>query len=294
MADTDWGAAEQDLKDKAGQWYDPTMLDDLKRNSSNNGGGGDSVGGWTDRIAAKAQLRGSNDVGSTYQANGQGGQMIGPKGAVGWGGNGDYSQVPQSGGGSGAGPQATSSQSQTDALYQQLKARATQGLVVDPNDPVLKAQTDAFDANATRTARDTINNIAESSGPQANITGQERMIGERTAQNTGAFRAQLMGRELQSRRDEIQQALTSQQGLLTDEQRMVLQEKMHAMDNEIAKQNANTAQTSVGNQFTLGQAGQSLDWSKALLSNDQFNNSLGLDAQRAATEADLRNRGMYN
>ena len=66
MADSvDWGQAEDNLKQKAGQWYDPSMLDDLKRNAAagqaNNEATQATVDDWTNRIANKAQLRGSNE-----------------------------------------------------------------------------------------------------------------------------------------------------------------------------------------------------------------------------------------
>jgi len=162
MADYDWGGAESALKGKAGQWYDSSMLEDLKRNVSY--GQGDqvdqnSVNSWVDRISNKAKLRGSNEVNSTYQANGQGGVTVGPTGKVndpnntggGSGGGGGNATAQQWNGQAApsaaegmlkqmqarAAAAAAANKAKSDALYGQLLQPAQQGTAVSPNDPVI-------------------------------------------------------------------------------------------------------------------------------------------------------------
>lgn len=115
-----------------------------------------------------------------------------------------------------------------DALYNQLTQRAQQGLNVSPDDPIIKGQTDAYSAQQERARRNFLGDLAESNSPYASGAqlGQSRMTAEQMGANVGGFQAQLMGRELQSRRDEIQQALASQQGMLTEEQRLALQKEL--------------------------------------------------------------------
>ena len=54
-------------------------------------------------------------------------------------------------------------------------------------------------------------------------------------QRTGTFEAELVGRELTARRAEIQQALTSMQGMLTTDQQMSLQRELALMDDAIKR-----------------------------------------------------------
>ena len=274
MADTyDWSGAESSLKQKAGQFYDPSMLEDLKRNTSygagDSGPSQSSVDDWTTRLANKASLRGSNEVNSTYQANGQGGTTTGPTGNVNYGGT--------FGGGAGAGGngdiasllrQMMSQQSEAaaankakgDALYGQLSARAGQSLNIDRNDPIIRAQSDAFSAQQERSRRQYLNAAAERGGQFANLQGERRMTAENAGQATGGFEAQLMGRELTSRRDEIQQALNGMQGQLTADQQLQLQKQLGLLNNAIQQQAVNTGQynavtgrTGTQNTYDLGQ-----------------------------------------
>lgn len=115
-------------------------------------------------------------------------------------------------------------------LYDMLIKRATQSLAVNRNDPIIRAQSDAFGAQQTKSARHYLSDIAERVGPIANIGAERRSAAETVGQNTSAFEAQLMGQELSARRNEIAQALTSMQGFLTSEQQMALQQELAALD----------------------------------------------------------------
>lgn len=132
------------------------------------------------------------------------------------------------GGPGGAGGRDPATQAKWDELYAELLKRSHQGLNIDRNDPIIRQQSDAFAANQERSRREFLSAQAEKSSPYStgNQLGQERMSAERAGQATGGFEAQLMGRELQSRRDEIQHALDSMGGMLTESQRLQLQKEL--------------------------------------------------------------------
>jgi hypothetical protein len=150
-------------------------------------------------------------------------------------------------------------QERSNALYDQLSQRATQGLDATRNDPVIRTQADAYAAQEERARRDYLADLAEREGPLANLRGETRMAAERMGQRVGSFEAELLGRELTARREEIAQALQQMGGLLSTDQQRELQRQIALMDNAIAQQQA-------ANQ------GRSLDqdWQTALLQNEEF------------------------
>lgn len=179
-----------------------------------------------------------------------------------------------------AGTAATQNGQRNTDLYNTLMQRANESLAVSPNDPTIRAQTDAYSAQQDRGARNTLADLAEKAGPNANLTGQTRLANEQAAQNTGAFQAQLMGNELQARRNDIAQALNGMQGMLTADEQAQLERELGVMDNAIKQQ-------------SLTLQGQSLnqDWQKALLNNQQFLDQLGLNAEDRAAYWDAVNSG---
>lgn len=282
MADSvDWGAVESQLKQKAGSNYDPSMLGDVQRNSSY--GAGDSpdqasVDDWVNRVSNKAQLRSSNESNSTYVANGQGGYTVGPTGNIN-NPNGGPTGSGQGGGNSNDPPswwtdyqnQQKSQQDQwnqrADSLYNTLLGRAQQSLTINASDPVIKGQVDAYRAEQDRGARNSQTQWAEQSGPYANPQGQERMLAEKSAQATSGLQASLIGNELTSRRNEIQNSLTQMGGLLSDEQRTNLQQQLGLIDANLRQQGINSG-------------------------NDQFSATLGLNTQNQANYWDAIRSGL--
>jgi hypothetical protein len=117
-----------------------------------------------------------------------------------------------------------------DALIQQLMARAQQPTNASRTDPNVRGQADAYAANVDRSRRGYISDVAERRGPLANIEGERRMASERAGQATGAFEAELMGRETSARRDEIAQALQMWGGLLSGDQRMGLERELATLN----------------------------------------------------------------
>jgi hypothetical protein len=174
-----------------------------------------------------------------------------------------------------------------DALYGQLNARATQGLQVNANDPIIRGQVDAYAAQGERARRGYLSDIAERSGPLANIQGERRMAAERLGQGASAFQAELLGRELGSRRDEIAQALAMQGSMLSGDQNRNLQSQLAAMDQAIAEAGVGLQgrgldlQRELGNrgldlQRDLGGRGLDLQSRGQDLSQDQFLRELAL------------------
>lgn len=290
MADVDWGQVEQQLKDKAGQWYDPSMLGDVQRNASYGAGDSpdmSSINDWVNRVSNKAQLRGSNETNSTYVANGSGGYTVGPTGTVNnpTGGSTSSTPAPQSPSQTSQAPsyeselikqmmerqaaQDAENKARGDNLYNMLLEQAKQGLAVDRNNPVIRAQADAYSAQQERAGRNYISDAAERGGPYANIEGVRRMVAEHAGQAAGAFEANLMGQEVAAKRQEIAQALAGMGGYLTAAQQNELQRQLGLLDQSIKTQ-----------QVGLGRDTLAQEWQRALLANEQFNNQLGQTAQQ--------------
>lgn len=162
-------------------------------------------------------------------------------------------------------------QDRNNNLYEMLMGRAQQGLNISRSDPIIRAQADAFSANAERSSRNYISDTAEKMGPLANIQGERRMAAERTGQATGAFEAQLMGRELEARRNEIQMALTQMGNMLSDDQRLALQRELGLLENAMSKYGLDIQQS-------LGVRSGDIGLYNALMGNQQFYSQLGLDA----------------
>lgn len=165
-----------------------------------------------------------------------------------------------------------------DALYKHLEDRAGQALNFDASDPIIKAQTDAFRAQQDRSKRDYLSNVAERGGPDANMRGEQRMAAEKTGQATSGFQAELMGREMGSRRQEIASALQQQGGILNADQQMQLQQELGIIDQNMRQQGVD-----------MQGRGLDLDWKKAMLNNDQFMADLGLRAGDRANYWDYAN-----
>jgi hypothetical protein len=167
------------------------------------------------------------------------------------------------------------------SLWGDLWKRASQSTQVDPNNANVKAQTDAYNTEATRASRDHIANLAESAGPYANLQGEARMAAERVGEGTGRVRAQLVGQELQAIRQEKAQAYAALQGKLTADEDRALREELSVLDAQLKEQG-----------FGLQQQGLNQNWQSTLLQNEQFQDSLGLQAEDRASYWDAIRRGV--
>lgn len=128
------------------------------------------------------------------------------------------------------GPSAITNNPKGDELYKRLMSIADQSTNISPNDPTIKAQTDAFRAETDRGAKDYLAAAAEKGGALGNLDATARSAYEKSGQATAGFQAQAMANELTARRQQIMQALSGASGLLTSEQQMQLQEELASMD----------------------------------------------------------------
>lgn len=154
------------------------------------------------------------------------------------GGNGSNPNGVSSYSGSISGPVGLNSPQlggQWDQLYKMLLDRAQQGTNVDRFNPNIRQQADAFSANTDRSARNYLADQAEKLGPLANIQGEARLASEHAGQENATFEGQLIGREIQSKRDEIQQALSQMGDMLTEQQRMALQKELAVMNDTLSR-----------------------------------------------------------
>jgi hypothetical protein len=155
-----------------------------------------------------------------------------------------------------------------DSLYNTWLGRSQQALNIDRNDPIIRQQSDAYAANEERSRRNYISDVAEGAGPLGNLRGEERMAAERMGQRTGNFEAELVGRELQTRRNEIAQALGQMGNMLSADQQAGLQRELAILDQSIREQG-----------LALQGRGLDQDLERALMANNQFYADLGLRAE---------------
>ncbi len=133
------------------------------------------------------------------------------------------------------------------ALEAQLMGVAAQDQQpVTPNDPIIKAQTDAYNAQQQQAARQGETAAAERVGGSntANLGAEARSASEQVGQATSGFEAQAMQRELDARRQQLQQMLSQYGNQLTAEQQMQLQEELTQLG---IAQGANQFQTNQNN-----------------------------------------------
>jgi len=156
---------------------------------------------------------------------------------------------------------------QDSQLFRTLMERANQSLSVNPNDPVIKGQTEAFRDTQTRGVRDYLAQMAEQGGAYGNPSSETRGAYEKAGQNTASFQSQLLQNELNARRQEIQNALSEQGSLLSQQDQLGLQKELGLIDAQIRNKGVN-------NQFWLGQGNLGLGYT-----NSDRNYALGLGSQ---------------
>ena len=155
---------------------------------------------------------------------------------------------------------------QGNELYNTLLQRSRQGLNINAQtNPNIRQQADPYAAAVERDRRSYMADTAERLGPLANLQGEERLSRERAGQASGLFESQLVGRELQARRDEIQNALMAMQGMLSQEQQLAMQREIANLDAAISREGLRSREG-----MQAAQLGSQ---------NDQFLASLGLQAE---------------
>ena len=111
-------------------------------------------------------------------------------------------------------------------LYNQLYGRSKQSLAVDPNDPIIKGQVDAAGVIGNRQMTNDIQAAAERGGAYATgaTANYAQSAHEGFAGKQANLQAQLMSREVDSRRKEIAEALSGMHGILSDEEQSRLKQ----------------------------------------------------------------------
>lgn len=185
---------------------------------------------------------------------------------------------------------------QQKQVVDSLMQRATQGTTVDTQDPQFRQQADSYHAQVERARRNYVADQAEKLGPYQTgaLQGEERLASERAGQASAAFEADLVGRELQQRRDEIKDALQTMTGVITEDQRRQLQRELAQLDAALRREGL-SATTALGSRELdirdrLGSRGLEIDLIRALLQDKQFGQDLGF--RIGATEADLSGQAM--
>lgn len=218
--------------------------------------GGESFDAVRDIGGANAPIWGSQDynyeTGQKYtpQESIAAEQAWAQKNGVAWDGSGGGVPPPRAGGG-GSSSSGYGTTAQRDALYNTLMGRASQSLNINPQtDANIRTQADPYAASVERDRRAYMNDTAEKKGPLANLQGEERLSHEKAGQASGLFESQLVGREMQSRRDEIAQALQLQAGMLSQDQQLAMQRELAQLDAGLRQQQINS-----GNDQFMGQLG---------------------------------------
>jgi hypothetical protein len=207
-----------------------------------------------------------------------------------------YSQTP-----GGAPINNTTNQGTQDTVRNSYLQTIQKGTAVDTNDPNFRMQSDAYGAAQERARRNAIDdsvqgNFAQGMQGSGAATVERRMIDEASARNQGQFEAQLVGQELQSRRDEIQNALASLGGMIDNDQKLALQRELAALDAALKRESL--AQTgALGSQDLslrdkLGTGALNVDMIRALLQNQQFGDELGYNVGNSAVQNWLRANGL--
>ena len=159
------------------------------------------------------------------------------------------------------------------SVQQQIGQQMVQPTGVDPNDPVIKSQTDAFNLAQQREAERTRAAMAQRAAVSGtNYSGGFDAGVNRTLQHQGqneqAFLAQLMQQELNSQRQRASQALGFGTGLLSQEQQQALQERL-------ANLNSQLQTTGYGLQQQLGLGDLGVRREGLAQQNSQFSAGLG-------------------
>jgi hypothetical protein len=124
---------------------------------------------------------------------------------------------------------------QAQSFLDNLLARSNESLKVNPQDPIVKAQTDAYAASGERQLRNYMSAQAEKGGPGANLEAVNRSANENLAQADASFTGQVLQQELTSRRLEVYQALSLYGSTLDSQQKMALQEELAKLDAAISQ-----------------------------------------------------------
>lgn len=187
-------------------------------------------------------------------------------------------------GGSQTGPQPYNTNPASQQAYMDtLMSRLTQPTTVDQNDPAYRQQVDTYSAAAERSRRNANADAAEAAGPYATgaLQGTERMNNEQAAQQTASFESDLVGKEIQNKRDEVSNALSTLGSQLNTDQQAQLQRELAQLDAQLKQMGitteASTAAQELALKDKLGVGQLNLGLIQQLLGNQQFADTLGFN-----------------
>ena len=172
-----------------------------------------------------------------------------------------------------------------DELYSTLRTRSQQALTIDPNNPVVGGQVDAFRAEQERARRNLMSDAAEAGRPLSDV--QQAMSQERVGQAAGSLRAELVARDLMTKRGEIADALASMGGMLSGDQTALLQRELSNMDNLIQQQQLGMGNRDLDLRRELGLGDLGLGWGGVM--NQRDLGFAGLDLQGELGRGGLQN-----
>ena len=175
------------------------------------------------------------------------------------------------------------SKAKADSLYDTLMQRINKSEEIDKDNPIIAGQTSTFRSSQHREMNKYLADLAERSGPYANLRGEQRMAAGKVAQNTAAFEAQLLADELRTERERIDAALSGALGIVTAEQARELQREAMVLDQMAAEAGIELSGRSLD-----------LDWNKALMGNDYNLRRLGLEEWDRGMYYDLLQQGAFD
>lgn len=173
----------------------------------------------------------------------------------------------------------TTNQGTQDVVRNSYLQQATQGTQVDTNDPNFKQQLDPFVAEQERSRKQYEAEQAERMsaaglGSSGAMQNERRLGAEKAGQASGAFKSQLVTRELENRRNEIKEALSGLRGMISEDQQRDLQKQLGQLDATIKReslsQSGAISQAELALKDKLGTGALNMDMMRALLQNNQF------------------------
>lgn len=193
-----------------------------------------------------------------------------------------YSSTPAA-----APTQNTTNQGSQDIYRNALIAQMTQDPIPGRDDAAVRAQVDPYRAAMDRQVNQQVRADAERAFASGQDYGNpERLAAaERAGQQSGLFESQIVGRELQNRRDQIKEAIQQFGSTLSGDQMRALQKQLADLDAQIKReslaQSGSLGAQDIGLRRDLGTGQLNLGLLGLLLNNQQFNDSQGLQAALA-------------
>lgn len=208
-------------------------------------------------------------------------------------------------------PAAPGEQDVKGQLVNQLLQRMQQSITPDANNPVMKQQMDAYNAQQDRATRQMMDTNAEQAaarglGNSGALNVENRMANEQAGLNSANFQGQLMQNELNARREEVQNALEQMGNILSEDQKNALTKEMHDIDAAIERtkvENQNSQYYAglssqermlanrLAQEWALGQQGNEIDWARLAQGDNQWADQMGFNTADRQAYWDSVRRG---